>query len=1402
MDSQSVEALGEKGAKMIVSEDGLAGAAVATEGKEAGNIFGVFKDKGSRARSASAELIIQAIAQGGNKLDCYNGNLSDMYAKVGMIPVARVAFNEAFMPEGWNVARDDHPDIVFWHHNGDSADAVAEKYGLAEEDGGYHRYSGDEIKALPLFDDVTENGETQYGYDRAWDYRDQLLAEAQQAASTESESPIRASYGASSDIQRTQTTGTAQQTVQQTAKKPTRSPQQIAKTLAKQLGVGEAVGTRKMNNLPQAVQGYFETRAKYIAARTKQANNYAVTMHEIGHAIADKLGVTGTQDMVNVLDPLFAANYTAAELPGEAFAEFMWRYMADEQAGHAFAGDAFVDSFEQRMRQEGIARDVKNAANQLRAWINANVSDQIGATIHNRSESRNTSLKEQWRRFIDGTVDATNAAEAVNHAIREQTGDRNISLNRDVRSNALMKNVANRRAFSILSNNLTDASWNVIGDSLATRFEQAGLKAKDVSLMERYMLALHSLDRDAQNLPVFDEHITAEARQAFIQDVQQNHPEVAAAEQAFQGFRKEFLQAFLVDTGYLSQEAFDRMNAMYPHYVPTQRVKNERGDRGSNNGSKRYQVRRATGSTEDIWSPVDTFVGMVDSIVTMVSANNAALAWDNAYHAYELGEFGREITPDSKQVSVDVGELQQKIASLLTGNTTDDVLQQVVDLIGTRQSQWVQQNGSSLPNTLTVQMPDGSQHYYEMFDTELYKLLASVNDNSASRNQLLAMLGKVTRGMSALTTGSNPVFAVRNFMRDFQNSVNYGSWASNYATGALKWLAAAYDVWREKGNYNDYVALGGGGWTRIEAGTRKGANAYKEALYQGYSTQNVGHTVKWAGQKLWNAITLARLNEIVEQTSRYAEYKYGQHDLNTTEGRTEAYLAAQEATVDFSRNGNGALAGTLKQLVPFFGASMQGVYRTGRSLTEAERGRAGVRFAKTVLNTALTSALCNALLLKFSDDDDKEEYAMMSDELKAQHFYIPNFAPEVLGNRPLIRIPVAQDPLMYAVHGAVSNAMWNGTTDEAVIELSAIANTIIDNLNPLGSGTILQPIIGIGQNKNWYGSRIVPSRMSDWEPTTQYTEETPDVFVQAGRISGMSPLNIQYLAEQYTGFLGQMLIPALSKDKNTGELGGVSAAITAARKRLTSDPLVSNDVVSSFYDGATLLTQVVNAAKNDRPLNMLRRGLTGEEATAAYEEAKEMTSTNGIVGATKKQITVLYGEIDAINARDDLTDDEKYTLTSEKRREMIALTLDAQEAIGAWKEQYVTGRNVATDALFEGAYATIPTAYDKLDQTFKADESEMYMQRATAVWEATGNDSALPHPNTSFSSNKVSYDIAAEDWDNYLLQYKMAYQGYLVQNGKLWEQLDSDDQLELLKKAHTAGHNAAVKWYKKLHGIK
>ncbi len=136
---------------------------------------------------------------------------------------------------------------------------------------------------------------------------------------------------------------------------PRRSPAQIAKRLADDLKTGYSVGTRKIRQMPAEVQGIYENRARQIAVRSKKAGSYVVTMHEAFHGLGERLGMVGNQQMINNLDPTFAQAYTAAELPGEAFAEFGWRYMQSDELARSFAGDAYVDAFEGAIRREGVA---------------------------------------------------------------------------------------------------------------------------------------------------------------------------------------------------------------------------------------------------------------------------------------------------------------------------------------------------------------------------------------------------------------------------------------------------------------------------------------------------------------------------------------------------------------------------------------------------------------------------------------------------------------------------------------------------------------------------------------------------------------------------------------------------------------------------------------------------------------------------------------------------------------------------------------------------------------------------------------------------------------------------------------------------------------------------------------
>ena len=159
--SKTPQELADSGAVTFMTNDGLAGAAVTADG----DIEAVFKNPASQIKRASAPLMLNAIENGGRKLDCYGIDLVQNYNKFGFEPVARVAWNPEYAPDGWTYG----PKDVYVMKLSDGVDAAAVKarLGLKESEGGFHAWTQPELDALPEMD-----------YDAALAYRDSLLEQS------------------------------------------------------------------------------------------------------------------------------------------------------------------------------------------------------------------------------------------------------------------------------------------------------------------------------------------------------------------------------------------------------------------------------------------------------------------------------------------------------------------------------------------------------------------------------------------------------------------------------------------------------------------------------------------------------------------------------------------------------------------------------------------------------------------------------------------------------------------------------------------------------------------------------------------------------------------------------------------------------------------------------------------------------------------------------------------------------------------------------------------------------------------------------------------------------------------------------------------------------------------------
>lgn len=90
------------------------GGSVAAVTKE-GDIVSVCKMPGDSI--SGKELVAQAVAAGGVKLDSYEGN-HGFYIKCGFEPVSWCKWDGDYAPDGWDADRDKPEDIIFYKYTG------------------------------------------------------------------------------------------------------------------------------------------------------------------------------------------------------------------------------------------------------------------------------------------------------------------------------------------------------------------------------------------------------------------------------------------------------------------------------------------------------------------------------------------------------------------------------------------------------------------------------------------------------------------------------------------------------------------------------------------------------------------------------------------------------------------------------------------------------------------------------------------------------------------------------------------------------------------------------------------------------------------------------------------------------------------------------------------------------------------------------------------------------------------------------------------------------------------------------------------------------------------------------------------------------------------------------------
>ena len=1209
-----------------------------------------------------------------------------------------------------------------------------------------------------------------------------------------------------------------------------KSPQDVFDNLLKEIGVASYRGVNNLGKNYKTAGGVYDPWARYVAVRSKNLGNIGVEGHEAGHAVFDMLDLESTPEMIQNMIAINRNNidfsqYGDEDLMYEAQAEFFRSYLENEDEARELAGDDFYNEFESTLASNPkLYKAVAKARDAIRSWVDADESEKLESIITLDKHPTKIRLNKLFSTIITRWADDSAPAEEINNLWRDVTKENEIPFDKDVRAKALLADDSSARATVLLNNFLTKPDGTIVGDSLSTRITKTGFEYTDENMMElnKVLVAFNAIEREANKKGIVDPHITTEGLQKYLKNVEAENKPVYDAALAVIDFWKDVRKLWLEDEGFITPDVAKRMDELYPHYAPMAKATELADEFFGGTGTGKYHIYRAKGGTGKIFSPFQQVITNTQQVVKTVLENSAARALDDMYQSLGgMGEFARMIPDEEYNELVPSGELnnrQEQLIELLSGNVPDDMMEQVLDI--TKSAPGMKQAADN-QNILTVHRTDGSVVHYQLANPYLYKLLAGVTDQK-NNNPYLNAVRTLTRSVAMLTTGLNPGFAVRNASKDFQNSVNYGTWATggSYLGGLKKWFSAFNELRKgESEDAKNWTALGGGGWEKYNAGTKKGAKAIEHDMF-GRDTSTAVGKLQNILNKTWNILTGERLNSLTEQASRFVQYKYGGYDLSTPEGRQKGRLAGREVTNDFSRGGAGFEAAVARAVIPFFNPSMQGVYRTGRQLTRAERENVGGRVLRTVANTAITAALAISSVLISPDRKNLEEqYNMLSDQIKKNHIILPNPLRYFdKGQDTFIRIPLSQDALSLAVHSLVTNALWKGSTDEWAYSLASTVDAVEDIMNPFG-GTVFQPFIDSSHHRTWFKSSTIRSYQKDWaDPTVQYNEDTADFFKWAGRVLDQSPEDVEYVAKQMLGYFGQLLIPMISYDKS-GNLQGVGGAIRDYSQKWTTDASRSSTIINDFYSMKNAVNQIITSAKDDKPENLLRRTVTQAEADQALLDAEELLKTGGIIDEAEKAIQKMYKDIDAVYKNNTLTSSQQAELARELKMDGMRIADAANDKLLEYYDKYMKPRtmvdNLSKLVGVEGKYAHVPTDIERLDDVFKKDTNASYMKRATSVYNGAagkdangdnlggGRSTALPHPSRELTINKQKYTITDKEWSKYTSVYKKEYEQSLRKyNDAQWSRMSDHEKYVALQNAHTNANKAVRTQYARDHKIK
>lgn len=725
--------------------------------------------------------------------------------------------------------------------------------------------------------------------------------------------------------------------------------------------------------------------------------------------------------------------------------------------------------------------------------------------------------------------------------------------------------------------------------------------------------------------PVFGYDVTADDSQTAAQLLEAKNPEFKEWAKEVYKYSDDLIR-YRVEAGLITPEFANALKKRYPHYIPTFReegTNSKRARSARRNGGivVSNAIGRAVGS-DGVLLPLHTAL----SRKTVSTMRNAGL---NQFGLALVREYDRNTKAAEKYIwNVAESEYTPTEAAIESDEDYKPVFENVFS---------VKDNGK----VYDITMDEGLTAAMKAFEP----------DRFASYGAAKAMK-KLNDLFKALCTGYNPFFMVRNLARDMQDA---GFYSTDSATWAKMFPSAWTQIAKNGEIWQQYKALGGSYASMLDYTTGmvkepKNALGKAAAWYE-----SLGQAIE-AAPRLAEFMTILANKGGSKTVDGVKTGKFTQSDL------MEAMLGAADITTNFARGGSVTKA-LNRYLVPFLNPSIQGFDKFIRNATETRSVKAAASLILKAALMGIAPALLNALA--YRDDDEWDDIPANT---KANYYLIN--AGKLFGNGYWIKIPKGRAIAVLSTAAVYTQEKQKGEdvkfSDVFEVIKSNIAPTDIFNQNIATAWTQAKLTNPDNPGTTWYGGNIESDRLQNYRPEDRYDEKTDELSKAIGKLFKVSPKKVNYLLDQYTGVIGDLLLPLITPATKSSHW-----LLAAPQAAFTIDTTNTNKTTGEYYD---LLDELkYDANDGDIGAGITRKYVShaGDEVNDYYQQIRAIQNDKSLSDGEKNRI------VRALKAQ--LIERQKEIIAqAEPYREAVndylkahpELSTDNDAAIAEYAEQY------------------------------------------------------------------------------------------------------------------------------------